>query len=99
MKPLYDLLPYNSKFRWNIELETLFQQISTSNTKDVTLTLTNTNRPIFISVDFSLISKGCVLFQTNNKGKLDVIQYTYRFLTTKQETLLIIMNPWESYNY
>ena len=52
MKTLSDLLHDNNKFHWNDGLETLFQQIESSLTKDVTLTLPNTNLSFFITVDF-----------------------------------------------
>ena len=44
-------------------METLFHQIKHSVTKDVTLTLPNTNHPFFINADSPFIGLGCVLFQ------------------------------------
>ena len=44
-KPLYDILQNNSKFHWKKELETLFQQIKTSVTKDFFVAVPNTNHP------------------------------------------------------
>ena len=67
MNPLYALVQYNIKFLWNIEQETLFQHIKTSNRKDVTLTMPNKNHPTFVTVDSSLIGIGCVLIQKKRK--------------------------------
>ena len=77
LKPLYDLLRDCFNFHRNNELETSFQQTKTSITKDVTLTLPNTNHPFFIFVDSSSIGTGCVLFQMSDsdKGELDKISY------------------------
>ena len=47
MKSLYDLFYENVKFQWKKKLETLFRQIGKPITNDVTLTLLNTNIPIF----------------------------------------------------
>ena len=55
LKPLYELLHDNFNFLWNFELETLFQQIKISITKDFILTLPNTYHPIFITVDSSFV--------------------------------------------
>ena len=67
MKPSYDLLQDINKYHWNIQIETLFQQFKTSNTKYVTLTPSNTNDALFITVDFSLLGISCVVFQMNDK--------------------------------
>ena len=75
MKPLYDSLHDSIKILWNIELETLFQQIKASITKDVTPTLPNTNHPFSNTEDSSLIGIGCVLFQMNDERKLDIISF------------------------
>ena len=87
MKPLYDLLYKNFKFHWNTDLETLFQQIKTFITEDVTLTLPNTNHPLFITVDSSLIGIGFVLFQLVVKGKLVIISHNSRIFTTNEQKL------------
>ena len=73
MKPLYDLLIHNIKFKWNKKLETLFKQVQTSITEDVTLTLPNTNYPFFFTVDSYLIGMGYVLLQMIDTQKLDII--------------------------
>ena len=76
MNILCDFLHNNFYFHWNEELETLFQQIKASITKDFTLTLPKTNHAFFfITVDYSFVAIGCVLFQMNDKGKLDVLFY------------------------
>ena len=49
---LCDLLHDNAKNHWNDELLTIFQQIKSSLTKDVTLTLGSGNRSFFNTVDF-----------------------------------------------
>ena len=67
MKPLYDLLHDKIKFYWNKEPETLFQQIKTSLTKDVNLTLPKTNHPFLIFVDSSMVGSAWVLYQMNDK--------------------------------
>ena len=59
VKPLYKLLLDVITFHWNNELETRFQQIKTSITKDVTLTIPKTNHTFFVTVDSSLIGIGC----------------------------------------
>ena len=58
MKPVYDLLQDYFQFHWNVDLETLVQQIKTSFAKDVTLTLPNTDHPFFFNVDSSLTGIG-----------------------------------------
>ena len=87
LKPFYDILHDDTKFHWNDELETLFRKIKHSITKDVTLTLPNTKYPFFITVGSSLIGIGCVLFQMNEHGKLDVISYISRIFTTNEQKL------------
>ena len=77
VKPLYGLLHDNNKFHWNNELETLFQQIKTKITKDVTLTLHNTIHPKLTTKDSPVIAIGCVSFQTIDKGKLDILSYIF----------------------
>ena len=52
MKALYDLLHDKKKFHKKNELETLFQQIITNFTKNVTPTLPNTNHPFFNTITF-----------------------------------------------
>ena len=69
MKPSYVLLHKKLKCHWNIELETLFQQIKTSNTKEFTPTLANTNHLFFILVDSSWIGIGFALLQMIDDGK------------------------------
>ena len=51
MKPLYHLLHDDFDFHCKEELQTLCQEIQTSNTKDVTLTLNNTNHSFFFTAD------------------------------------------------
>ena len=60
MKPPYDLLLEFIEFHWKNELETMFQQITTSITEGVTLALLNTKHPFFITVYFSLFGIGSV---------------------------------------
>ena len=52
MQPLYDLLGDDVYFHWNNELETLFQQIKASITKDGSLTIPYTNHSFCMTVDF-----------------------------------------------
>ena len=54
MKPLYDLFHEKIIFQWNKKLETLLRQIEKPITNDVTLTLLNTNTPIFFYCSFFL---------------------------------------------
>ena len=70
MQALYELLHDNIELYWNNELETLFQQIETSITKDVTPTLPITNYLFFFyffTVDSFLSGIGYVFFQVNDK--------------------------------
>ena len=89
-KPLYDLLLDNIKFHWNKELETQFQQINISDTKDNTLTLPNSNQPFFFTVDSYSIGLSCVLFQLIDKRKLDNNYYNSRTFTTNEQKLYYI---------
>ena len=73
-----------------LNLKHCLDKIKHSNTKNVTLTLPNTKYPFFITVDLSLIGIGCVLFQTNEHGKLDVISYNFRILATIEQKLCTI---------
>ena len=82
LKPHYDLLYGNVKFYWIIELESLIQQIRTNITKDDALYKTNTNYPRFITVDSSLVSTGCFIFQIINIGKPDS---SHKFLVNLQK--------------
>ena len=45
------------------------------------------NNPFFITVQFSSIGKGRVLFQMNVKRKLDVVLYQFRNFTTNEQKL------------
>ena len=83
MKPLYDLIHENVKFRYIEKVQTLFRQIEKTIANYVTLTLLNTKIPIFSTVVSSLIGINCNLLQMFNKGKLDVISFIYRISTTK----------------
>ena len=78
MKPLYDLLHDIFIFHWKIERETLFQQVQTSITKIITPKLANTSHPYLISVDSSIPGLGCVILQSNTKGKLDIVSKASR---------------------
>ena len=82
MNPPYNIQHDDNNFHWNNDLETLFQQIKISITKDFTLTLPNSNHPFFITVESCLIRIGCVLFQMTDKGKLDIVSYASRLFTT-----------------
>ena len=73
---LCDLLQDNDEVHWNIELKTLFQQIETSVTQAISLNLPNTNHPILVTPDCSLIGIGCFRFQMDNKKNI------YFFLKT-----------------
>ena len=73
MKSLYNLLHDNIKNHWITEMELLSQQNKTATTKDVTMKLPNTNHHFFVTVDSPWIGTGCVFFQLNDKGKLDII--------------------------
>ena len=90
MKPLYDSLRDNIKNHWDNELETLFQQIKISITKDGTLSLSNTNHPFFIAVYSSLIRIGCLLFQMKDKRKLIFIFFKLVFFITSEQNLSTI---------
>ena len=85
LKPLFVLLIDNINFHWNDELETLFQHNKISGTKDVPLTLPNINHPFFITKDSSLIGIGCVLFQKNERRKMDFTSYDSRIFTTSKQ--------------
>ena len=87
MKVLCDLLQKNIKFHQKMLLETLIQQIKITITNDVTPTLPNTNHPFYITVDSSLIGIGCVLFQKEEKGKLDFISFISWFFATNEQQL------------
>ena len=63
----YDLQHNNVKLHWINELEPMFKQNKTSNTKDDSLTFSKANPPFFIFVDVYLTVKGCVLLQVNDK--------------------------------
>ena len=66
LKPLCyihnDMFNFNGKF----DLESLFHEIKTSITKDVTQTLLSTNHPFLLNVAAFKIALGCVLFQMND---------------------------------
>ena len=85
MKSLYDLLRDNKKFRWNKEIETLFQQRKSFLKENVIPTLHNTNHPFFITVDFSLFGIDCVLFQIIDEGELDFFAIPDFFTTIEQK--------------
>ena len=85
LKPLCDLFDDINKFHCKNDLETLFYFFTTFITKDVTLTLPNTNHPFVLTADCFLIGKGCVLFQKNYNGKLDIISYDSRIFTTNDK--------------
>ena len=87
MKLWYNLLQDNDELRWNNELETMFQQIRTSFTKVVTLTLPKTNSPFFVTVDSTLIGKGCVPLKMIYQTKVDNYSYNIRFLITREQKL------------
>ena len=55
LKSLYDLFHGDVKLQWKKKLETLFRQIGKPITNDVTLTLLNTNFPIFSFCSLFLI--------------------------------------------
>ena len=90
MKLHYDLrckLHDKGNFLQNIEMETLLQQIETSITKDVTLTLPKSNQPLFINIYPFLIGGGSVLHRMNDKGKLDIFSYRSCFFTINEQKL------------
>ena len=80
LKPFYDLLHENTPWKWTDEHETLVQKLKTSLTSETELTIPNTKRPFFITVDASLIGLGAVLFQLNEENKMNVISYNSRIL-------------------
>ena len=48
--------------------------------------LANTNHPFFLTVDSSWIRVGGVLFQMNEKGKLDfILQFSQKCTTNEQK--------------
>ena len=85
MKPPYNFFHNIVEFHWTDELETMFQQNKTSITYDVTVRLPYANHPTFITVDCSLIDKGCLLSQKNEKGKLDNMSSNSRVFTTNEQ--------------
>ena len=84
MERLYDLLHHKIKLHWNNELATFFQQIETSTTKHVAMTLPKRNHHYFITVDSFLRNLRCVFFLKNDKGKLDCFCYDSCFLQTNE---------------
>ena len=90
MKALCDLFNQNVNFHQNRKLETLFRQSEKPRTKDVTLTLLNTNFSIFFYCSFSLFGIDCVILQMFDKGKLAVISFNYRTSTTKERELYYV---------
>ena len=62
LKPLYNLLHDDIIFQWTPELEKIFNTIKNTITADTELTIPNTKKPFFITVDASLIGLGAVLF-------------------------------------
>ena len=84
---IYALRHDNVKFHWNIELETLLQQIKTSTTNDVTATLPNTNHSFFITIVYSLNGVGFLLCQMKDKGKLDIKSFNSRNFNFNEQKL------------
>ena len=54
LKPFYDLLHENTPWKWTDEHESLFEKLKMSLTSETELTIPNTKRPFFITVDYSL---------------------------------------------
>ena len=87
MKPLYDLLHDNIKFKWKEELKTLVQQIKSSITDDVTLSLPSTNHPFFNTVVACLTGIGFTLIQINRERNLDIISHKRQIVTINERKL------------
>ena len=68
-----------------MESETLFKQIRTFITNDVTMMLMIQIVHPHITIESSLIGRGCVLSQLNNIGKLGVISNNSPFLFTTDQ--------------
>ena len=86
-KHFYDLLHGNAPWNWTSEHEPLFQNLKFSLTFDTELTIENTKRPFFITVDASLIGLGSILFQLIEDNKLKVISYISRILIPQEQKL------------
>ena len=84
IKLLYDGVQVKAIFQRNIELECLFRQLQTCTTQDITLTLPNTNNPIFITEGFSPDGIGCVPFQMKNEKRLNDMLYRSRNFTANE---------------
>ena len=87
LKPFYDLLHENTRWKWTDEHESLFQKLKMSLTSETELTIPNTKHPFFITIDASLIGLGAVLFQLNEQNKMKVISYNYRILNPQEQKL------------
>ena len=87
LKPFYGLLHENTPWRWTDEHESLFQKLKMSLTSETELTIPNTKRPFFITVDASLIGLGAVLFQLKEQNKMKVISYNSRILKPQEQKL------------
>ena len=87
LKPFYDLLHENTRWKWTDEHESLFQKLKMSLTSETELTLPNTKHPFFITVDASLIGLGAVLFQLNEQNKMKVFSYSSRILNPQEQKL------------
>ena len=61
-----------------------FESIQLSLKKDAELTIPDTTKPFYITVEASLIGLGSVLFQTNYNNKMQVISYNSRILSTQE---------------
>ena len=56
-------------------------------TSETELTIPNTKRPFFITVDASLIGLGAVLFQLNEDNKMKIISYNSCLLNPREQKL------------
>ena len=81
------LLHKNTPSLWTTEHETLFHKSKNALTSDTELTIPNTRRPFFITVDAALIGLGAVLFQLNEDNKIKAFSYNSRKLNPQEHLL------------
>ena len=74
LESLKILLRDTHKPQWNNDFEMLLQHLKTFIAKVVTLTLPNTNHPLFNTVESSEIGTNCVFLQVHKKRKRILLQ-------------------------
>ena len=80
-------------FLLNNESELLFQQVKTTFTKDIILTLPNKNHPFSITVGSYVNRMGCVLFQKKFIGNWISLQLNLDILSLlSKNCVLYIVN-------